>query len=61
MVEEYHYASSVNLCRLPYQITKIGITVFFYLNKTIRSQGYLKFTTLASHYSISVGCWAWLH
>ena len=26
--------------------------------QTIGSQGYLKFPTLASHYTIKVGCWA---
>ena len=40
------------------QITRTGKTVFFYRNKTIGSPGCLKFPTLASHYSIKVGCWA---
>ena len=40
------------------QITRTGIMLFFYRNKIIGSPGHLKFPTLASHYTIKVGCWA---
>ena len=43
------------------QITRTGITVFLYHNKTIGSPGYLKSPTLASHSSIKVGCWLGSH